>query len=567
MSLDRHVSRLVALYAIVVGTSIALAADEEGVVSGLIVEEANASAPNFSVLRRMETFRGPYTDQDDPLLKRAQAKETQRTGVDQTKFVCRPPSCKREEGVLIVKLASPSKMKQQSSIAGFSAPQSDLFNSTNLTPIFAPQLVNQAVTRYKSKSLEMPKNSLGNRVDLTRWRKLTLPAGTDLDEAIEELSLDPRIEVVESNFERGLLGDPSEKPAQDTSETSSLVAADDPRKGEQWALSRTRTEEAWQWLEDNGYPAWGDRNIVVAVIDSGVDYTHEDLAGNMWVNAGEIPDNGVDDDNNGFVDDVYGADVVGSIYDHDGDPQDDNGHGTHVAGIIAAQGNNGIGIIGVAPNAQIMAIKAAQYSGALTSTDISEGILYAYQQGADIINMSFGGPGRSVLTEEALAVAFSNAVLIAAAGNQGIYNDLNCGDYANPIYPAAHSYVLGVMAEAQYPDEFGDYLARFSNWDCVPRNGLEYEVMAPGVDILSTIPGGGYAAWDGTSMAAPVVAGMAALVRTRFDDKSIYSSRFVMGQLGSTGFNKQGISPLSEAQLGHKDVFRFFLLRAIRYLL
>ena len=166
-------------------------------------------------------------------------------------------------------------------------------------------------------------------------------------------------------------------------------------------LTRTRTEDAWQWLEDNGYPAWGDRNIVVAVIDSGVDYTHEDLAGNMWVNAGEIPDNNQDDDNNGFVDDVYGADVVGSVYDHDGDPQDDNGHGTHVAGIIAAQGNNGIGIIGVAPNAQIMAIKAAQYSGALTSTDISEAILYAYQQGADIINMSFGGPGRSVLEEEA----------------------------------------------------------------------------------------------------------------------------------------------------------------------
>ena len=308
-------------------------------------------------------------------------------------------------------------------------------------------------------------------------------------------------------------------------------------------MTRTRTEDAWQWLEDNGYPAWGDRNIVVAVIDSGVDYTHEDLAGNMWVNAGEIPDNNQDDDNNGFVDDVYGADVVGSVYDHDGDPQDDNGHGTHVAGIIAAQGNNGIGIIGVAPNAQIMAIKAAQYSGALTSTDISEAILYAYQQGADIINMSFGGPGRSVLEEEALAVAFSNAVLIAAAGNQGIYNDINCGILARPSYPAAHPYVLGVMAEAQYPDQFGAYLAGFSNWDCKARNGIEYEVMAPGVDVLSTIPGDGYAAWDGTSMAAPVVAGMAALVRTRFEDKTIYSSRFIMGQLGSTGSSKLGIKP------------------------
>ena len=203
---------------------------------------------------------------------------------------------------------------------------------------------------------------------------------------------------------------------------------------------------------------------------------------------------------------MYGADVVGSTYDHDGDPQDDNGHGTHVAGIIAAQGDNGIGIIGVAPNAQIMAIKAAQYSGVLTSTDISEAILYAYQQGADIINMSFGGSGRSVLEEEALAVAFSNAVLIAAAGNQGAYNDFNCGPRARPSYPAAYPYVLGVMAEAQTPMKTVHWLAGFSNWDCKRRNGIEYEVMAPGVDILSTIPGDGYAAWDGTSMAAPVVA-------------------------------------------------------------
>ena len=519
--------------------------EDDASLSESVSEEKSFALPkpDFAFLRRMETFRGPYTDQDDPVLKRAQAKEADRIGVDQTTFVCRPPSCKREADALIVKLASPIKVQQMAKLGGFQAPQSDFFNLSNLTPIFEPQLVSKAVNKFKSGNLQMPTNSLGSRVDLTRWRKLSLPTGTDLDGAIEELELDPRVEVVEANFERTLKGEPSQKQSDVSGNTTNLVAADDPRKAEQWALTRTRTEDAWQWLEDNGYPAWGDRNIVVAVIDSGVDYNHEDLAGNMWVNAGEIPDNGQDDDNNGFIDDVYGADVVGSVYDHDGDPQDDNGHGTHVAGIIAAQGNNGIGIIGVAPNAQIMAIKAAQYSGALTSTDISEAILYAYQQGADIINMSFGGSGRSVLEEEALAVAFSNAVLIAAAGNQGIYNDTNCGILARPSYPAAHPYVLGVMAEAQYPDQFGAYLAGFSNWDCKARNGIEYEVMAPGVDVLSTIPGDGYAAWDGTSMAAPVVAGMAALVRTRFEDKTIYSSRFIMGQLGSTGSSKLGIKP------------------------
>ena len=335
----------------------------------------------------------------------------------------------------------------------------------------------------------VPSNSRGGKVDLSRWYEMTVPAGADIADLIQELDLDDRVEVAEPIYERGIsAGNPTAAESSTADSTLSVVAANDPKKPDQWHLASTRVEEAWQWLEDNGHEPWGDRSIVVAVIDSGVDYTHEDLAGNMWTNGGEIPDNNIDDDNNGFVDDVYGVSVVGSTFDHKGDPQDDNGHGTHVAGIIAAQGNNSLGVIGVAPNVRIMAIKAAQYSGVLTSTDISEGILYAYQQGADIINMSFGGSGRSVLEEEALAVAFGNAALIAAAGNNGIYNDLNCGPFARPSYPAAYPYVLGVMAEQPTAASNGDWLAGFSNWDCKAQNGLEYEVMAPGVDIWSTTP-------------------------------------------------------------------------------
>jgi hypothetical protein len=265
---------------------------------------------------------------------------------------------------------------------------------------------------------------------------------------------------------------------------------------------------------------------VVAVIDTGVDLNHPDLAANLWTNSREIPGNGVDDDGDGYVDDVHGVDVITKS----GNPMDDHGHGTHVAGIIAAQANNGIGGVGVAYNVQVMPIKAAQYSGVLASSDIAEAIYYAVQHGADVINMSFGGYARSQLEEDALAVAFGQAVLVAAAGNDGKVN-LPCAG-GRDMYPAAYNWVLGVMASTPGGDRAG-----FSNWDCIAHDSHEYELMAPGVDVWSTLPNGQYAAWDGTSMATPVVSGIAALLRTKWSDKDVYSSRFIMGQIAA---NTQG---------------------------
>ena len=206
---------------------------------------------------------------------------------------------------------------------------------------------------------------------------------------------------------------------------------------------------------------------------------------------------------------------------------DDHGHGTHVAGIIAAQAGNGIGGVGVAYNVQIMAIKAAQYSGVLAASDIAEGIYYAVAQGADVINMSFGGYARSQVEEDALAVAFGQAVLVAAAGNDGKVN-LPC-----PVRPR---YVPGGLQLGAGGDGLrlqAAVAAGFSNCDCTPHDTHEYELMAPGVDIWSTLPNGQYAAWDGTSMAAPVVSGIAALARTKWSDKDVYSSRFIMGQIAA----------------------------------
>ena len=184
---------------------------------------------------------------------------------------------------------------------------------------------------------------------------------------------------------------------------------DDPRIPDQWHLDTAKIKDAWNYLESNNLPAGGDPSILVAVIDSGVDYDHPDLTANMWRNMQEVPGNGVDDDENGYVDDFHGASVIGSSFSHSGDPADDNGHGTHVAGIIAASGANAEGGVGVAFNARIMAIKAAQYTGVLTTTDIAEAIYYAVDNGADVINMSYGGYVRSVVEEDALALAFSSS--------------------------------------------------------------------------------------------------------------------------------------------------------------
>jgi hypothetical protein len=361
--------------------------------------------------------------------------------------------------------------------------------------------------------------------DLTRWYRLKIPETADIPALMEKLQQDPNIVAVEPDYARRPIGFPASGTAiPQATAISQSVSFGDPYYTQQWHLNGARVQEAWDYLESQGKPAGGSRDIVVAVIDTGVDFAHLDLAANMWVNSREIPGNGLDDDGNGYTDDVNGIDCV----TNSGNVQDEHGHGTHVAGIIAAQAGNGLGGVGVAFNVQIMAIKAAQYSGVLAASDIAQGIYYAVENGADVINMSFGGYGRSQVEEDALTVAFGTAVLVAAAGNDGNPNLPYI--YGKDMYPAAYNWVLGVMAHGQ-----DNYLASWSNCDFAAQDSHEYELSAPGVGILSTLPGGQYAAWSGTSMAAPVVSGVAALVRTQFPDKNTYSSRFIMGQVAANG--------------------------------
>jgi subtilisin family serine protease len=270
----------------------------------------------------------------------------------------------------------------------------------------------------------------------------------------------------------------------------------DPRYTSLYGLTKMRLPLAWDFTT-------GSSEVVAAVLDSGVDYTHDDLEGNIKINSREVANNGIDDDANGYIDDVRGYDFV----EQDADPMDENGHGTHCAGIIGARGNNQLGVVGVNWRVGILPVRVLNTSGRGASTDIAAGIIYAVDRGASVINLSLGSPTLSQIMEDAIQYALDRDVLVvAAAGNDGTDND------KAPVYPAssAKSNVIAVAASTG-----GDILASFSNY------GLEsVDVGAPGDGILSTVPGNQYDVMNGTSMAAPHVTGLAALLKSLDTNRS-----------------------------------------------
>ena len=313
-------------------------------------------------------------------------------------------------------------------------------------------------------------------IDVEYWR---LPEEFTTEEAMEFLKIFPEVKHVEPNY----LYSPQNVP-------------NDPRFGDLWYLynlgqtvngyagaigADIAAVEAWDYET-------GSKDVVIAVIDSGVAFDHPDLNPNIWTNPGEIPSNGIDDDKNGFIDDIHGWDFVND----DSNPSDysrdlsGDGHGTHVAGIIAARGDNGAGVTGVMWKASIMALQIFDLfetnsfqSAIIQSINILSAIEYAVNNGARIINCSFGGPSPSQFLFDAYDFANQKGVLVVvAAGNEGTNND------AFPVYPA--NYDLPNIISVAATDE-RDQLADYSNYGV-----KSVDLAAPGGDsyfnILSTIP-------------------------------------------------------------------------------
>ena len=239
-----------------------------------------------------------------------------------------------------------------------------------------------------------------------------LPADLSVEDALKIYKNDPDVEYAEPNYYR----------------YATATTPNDTSFGELWGLNNTGQSvngtSGTAGADIDALEAWdiatGSSDIIIAVIDSGVAYNHEDLIGNIWSNTGEIPDNGIDDDGNGYIDDVRGWDFVND----DNDPIDSNDHGTHVAGTIAAKGNNATGITGVCWTAKIMSLRYLDAFGRGSTADEISAINYARENGAKIINASYGASSESTPEKETISDAGSAGILfVAAAGNDGTDND------------------------------------------------------------------------------------------------------------------------------------------------
>ncbi|NRD72417.1 S8 family serine peptidase [Shewanella sp. VB17] len=357
-------------------------------------------------------------------------------------------------------------------------------NTTKSDRLSAQRLVRGFTRDVNADGVDdMFANLLGGRLST-----LTLSSGSDVFTAIKMISQHPAVKYAEPNYVIKAIGAP-----------------DDPDFVSLWAMNNTGQNGGTADADIDAVEAWdittGDASLVIGVIDTGVDYNHPDLQGNIWTNPNEIANNNIDDDGNGVVDDVHGFSAV----NNSGDPMDVNGHGTHVSGTIGAKGNNDIGVVGVNWDVSIIGCQfldaggSGSTEGAIACIDYLTDLKKNYGVDIKATNNSWGGGGFSQALKDSIESAGDAGILFfAAAGNSARDNDVT------PSYPASYD-SDAVMAIAS--TDRNDNMSSFSQWGRV-----SVDMGAPGSSILSTTPGNRYDTYSGTSMATPHMTGAAALV-------------------------------------------------------
>ena len=367
------------------------------------------------------------------------------------------PHIRNTPGELIVRLHSDASVASLDTL-------SQRFGAVSVSPVFSPATPAGQHPRLKNIYL------------------IRFPIQWGLEPLLRRYEQHPAIEAVEFNR---------------LSQFCAGTVPNDPGYSEQWNLRLINMPEAWRITQ-------GDPQVTVAVVDSGIATRHPEFRSQLWQNSGEIPENGVDDDRNGYIDDINGWDFSdaptlpggGDSTVRDNEPEDETGHGTHVSGIIAAKVNNGLGIAGIAPECRLMPLRAGfKFGGGeyLQNDDLAVAIVYAADNGAQVINMSWGDTVNAFIIEASLEYAYARGcVLVGAAGNSG-----SLGSY----YPAGLKTVISVAGLGQEKQLYSD-----SNF------GATIDIAAPGEEIPSTDIDGGYQNRSGTSMAAAHVSGIAGLL-------------------------------------------------------
>ncbi len=378
-----------------------------------------------------------------------------------------------------------------------------------------PEVLVKFKTGVSQETIDELTSQMNDRVEdrienAPGWEAIDDLDNADVNAIIAKYKTIPEVEDVEENYEISI--------SQTTTEVRSTVTTyvplrfpKDPLFGEQWALANSGQRGGKEGADISAMNAWatttGSQEVVVAVLDSGVDYKHEDLKPNMWTRPAEMDP--YKDDELGTIDDENGFNAV----DNASDPMDENGHGTHCAGIIGAEGENNLGIAGVNWKVRIMPLKFMNKSGYGTTKDAIEAINYVIDRkkagvNVRIISASWGGTQKSRALEAVIRKAYENDItFFAAAGNSSVDND------RNPHYPSSYN-VPNVISVAAL--DRNDQLAAFSNY-----GAKSVAIAAPGVDILSTWLGNSYEEKSGTSMATPVVSGVAALVLAEHPQMSV----------------------------------------------